>query len=204
MKIKPLIIEDIDFISDLQPEGWDNILPKINFYIEADHCFPIKVVYERKMIGIGSIIVHHDTAWLGHIIVSEKERGSGIGKIITERLIEIAECKQCKTIHLIATDLGAPVYEKVGFLTKTEYLFFKNIKIENLLINFESICNYSTQYKSAIFEIDRYCSKEDRICELENHLEGSFVYKNNDTIEGFYLPTLGEGLIIANNAQAGN
>src|SRR5688572_32638579 len=36
--------------------------------------------------------------------------------------------QQCETIYLIATELGAPVYEKCGFETETEYLYFKDLK----------------------------------------------------------------------------
>lgn len=203
MKIESLIIEDVEFISTLQPEGWDNILPKVRFYAESDYCFPIKILHNKKIAGIGATIIHNDTAWLGHIIVHEKERGKGIGRLITEKLIEIAKAKNCKTIHLIATDLGAPVYEKAGFVTQTDYLFFENVQIGSVAIDYESIYKYKPAYKNMLLEIDKFNSTEERSCELEGHLENAFIYLYKDKVEGFYLPTLGEGLIIANNQQAG-
>lgn len=203
MKIEPLIFDDINSLTELQPEGWGDIMPKIIFYIQSNFCFPIKIIAENEIIGIGATIIHHDTAWLGHIIVHKEKRGKGIGRLITEKLIEIAKSEKCQTIHLIATDLGAPVYEKAGFRTETEYLFFKDLKIENPVVNFENIHNYKEDHKNVITIIDKVNSAEERMCEIENHLEKGFVYYDKNTIEGFYLPTLGEGLIIANNSTAG-
>jgi len=203
VEIEPLIFNDINSITELQPDGWEDIIPKMNFYIQSNFCFPIKIIVENEIVGIGATIVHNDTAWLGHIIVHKEKRGKGIGKLITEKLIEISKSKKCKTIHLIATDLGAPVYEKVGFLTETEYLFFKDLKIENPTNNFEHIHKYRKEHKNEISIIDKVNSAEERMCEIENHLEKSFVYYEGNEIEGFYIPTLGEGLIIANNSRAG-
>lgn len=203
VKIEPLIFEDISVLSEFQAKGWNDILPGISFYVESDFCFPIKILYEKEIIGIGATIIHNNTAWLAHIIVKEKERGKGIGRLIAEKLVAIAKSKKCKTIHLIATELGTPIYEKVGFLAQTEYLFFQNVKIENIAIDYKSIYSYKEEYKSIILKIDKFNSAEERICELEKHLENTFVYQINEQVEGFYLPTLGEGLIIANNYKAG-
>lgn len=203
MKIEPLIFNDINSINELQPEDWEDIIPKINFYIGSNFCFPIKAIAENKIIGIGATIIHNDTAWLAHIIVHKEKRGKGIGKLITGKLIEIANSHKCQTIHLIATDLGALVYEKVGFQSETEYYFFKDLKIENSINNFEKIHKYKNEDKDTISIMDKVISKEDRICEIENHLENGFVYRDTKKVEGFYLPTLGEGLIIANNSSAG-
>ena len=132
MEIQVLNHHDINFIAELQPEGWDSILPKMVFYVESSFCFPIKVIIDNKIVGLGATIIHENTAWLGHIIVHNENRGKGLGKLITQKLIEIAKQKQCQTILLIATEFGAPVYEKVGFVTQTEYLFFKDISLEKL------------------------------------------------------------------------
>ncbi len=201
--VEPLIEDDIDSITELQPAGWEDIAPNIAYYITSDFCFPIKIVIENEIAAIGATIVHNDTAWLGHIIVREKRRGQGIGRLITEKLVDIANSQNCQTIYLIATDLGAPVYEKVGFLTETEYLFFKDLDIENHASAFENIRNYTESDRKAVFEIDRATSGEERMCEIEGHLERGFVYHDKNGIDGFYLPTLREGLIIANSPIAG-
>ncbi|MBS1914944.1 MAG: GNAT family N-acetyltransferase [Bacteroidetes bacterium] len=194
---------DVEHIRELQPDGWGDISSPFDFYTKSSFCFPIKILSEDKTVGIGSTIVHYDVAWLGHIIVHPEYRNKGIGRLITETLINIAKEKNCKTVYLIATDLGAPVYEKVGFVTESEYLFFTNVKMETTASISENIILYEERFKEQVSLLDEITSGEDRMMHVEGFLESGFVYNNNATIEGFYLPTFGNGLIIASSTNAG-
>ncbi|HET9430081.1 MAG TPA: GNAT family N-acetyltransferase [Chitinophagaceae bacterium] len=203
MEVQPIVCSDLNPISSLQPAGWPDILPYYEHYTKAAFCFPIKVILDNKIVGIGTTIIHNDTAWLGHIIVHPDYRGKGIGRYITETLVTIAKQRECGTIYLIATDLGAPVYEKAGFSTETDYLFFKDIQLVNESPVPDKIVGYREEFRNQISTIDRANSGEERMFRLENHLQNGFVYCEDYGVEGFYLPTLGDGLIIANTPAAG-
>jgi len=203
MQILALEYEELDLISDLQPEGWNDIKPSFHFYVQSSFCFPIKVIIDGIIVGLGATIIHNDVSWLGHIIVHADQRGNGIGKFITQSLIDIAKQNKCETIYLIATKLGVPVYEKLGFITDTEYLFFKDIKVDKELLISDKIMPYKQDFKNEISIIDKIATGEARMMHLEDALENGFVYINNHKIEGFYLPSLGDGLIVANNSSAG-
>ncbi|MFA5833347.1 MAG: GNAT family N-acetyltransferase [Bacteroidota bacterium] len=203
MNIKILQHTDIRLLPTVQPDGWSDIIPHFDFYTSSPFCFPIKVTIDDTIVGIGTTIIHHDVAWLAHIIVHKEYRKRGIGQFITEALVEDAKSKNCETIYLLATDLGAPVYEKVGFETETEYLFFKEIKLgksEKLLVNIEL---YKEEFSEEVERMDRIISSEVRMFHLKSHLPHGFVYKNNSSIDGFYFPTFGDGLILANTKSAG-
>src|SRR4030095_1343271 len=120
----------------------------------------------------------------------------------TETLLNSSEVKKCETVYLIATELGAPVYEKLGFETETEYLYFKDVTIEKDIIISPMIYPYELSFKTQVADIDKTNSAEDRIFHLEPHLKKGYVY-SPDKIEGFYLPSFGDGLIIANKPSAG-
>ena len=124
MNIHPLKPDDLAHIPALLPPGWDTALPAIQFYTASDFCFPIKVSIDHKIVDTSTAIIHHEVAWLAHIIVHPDFRNQGIGKLITESLVKMAHAKSCDTLYLLATELGEPVYRKVGFETETEYLFF--------------------------------------------------------------------------------
>lgn len=203
MEIQALNHNDVNLLHDLQPDGWPDITPNFYFYTASPFCFPIKIIIDGKIAGIGAAIIHHEIAWLGHIIVHAEQRGKGIGSYITETLIDIAKQHNCQTINLIATGLGAPVYEKAGFTTETEYLFFKDINLGKQPAFSPHIKPYGKAFREQIAETDHLTSQEDRMFFFEEHLAGGFVYCSNNIVEGFYLPTLGEGLIIANTAPAG-
>jgi GNAT superfamily N-acetyltransferase len=201
MEVQPLNDNDVNLLGDLQPGDWPDITPSFCFYTTSSFCFPIKIIIDGKIAGIGATIIHHEIAWLGHIIVHPEHRGKGIGAYITQTLVDIAKQHDCETINLIATDLGAPVYEKAGFTTETEYLFFKDVHIASALS--PHVIPYKKEFREQIADIDYLTSQEDRMFFFEEHLAGGLVHCNNNIAEGFYLPTLGEGLIIANTAAAG-
>lgn len=203
MDIQTLEHSDINLIPDLLPPGWEGVMPTIDFYTNSNFCFPIKVSIDKKIVGIGASIIHKDTAWLAHIIVHPDYRNQSIGKLITQTLVESSNSKCCDTIYLLATDLGEPVYKKVGFETETEYLYFKGEKAIGAFTNSENIVAFNSDFKKQISNLDRQVSGEDRMLQLEQHLSSGVVYLQDNDVMGFYLPSLGDGLIIANTNSAG-
>src|SRR6187431_2112813 len=204
MTIETLNNSDVSLLDELQPSGWGTILPAHEFYTtNTDFCSSIRINNDTKIVGIGTTVIHNDVAWLAHIIVHSENRNQGIGQLITQSLVKDSQAKKCDTIYLIATDLGAPVYTKAGFETETEYLFFKDIKAEESWRISGNILPFHPDHKTAIAAIDKLTSGEDRMFHLERHLKDGFVYHNKTVIEGFYLPTFGEGLILATSEEAG-
>lgn len=203
MQILALAYEELNLISDLKPEGWNDIQMSFSFYVQSSFCFPVKVVIDDTIVGLGAAIIHNDVAWLGHIIVHADQRGNGIGQRITHALIDIAKQNNCETIYLIATELGVPVYEKLGFIADTEYLFFKDINLDKELLISDQIVPYKQGFRDEISIIDQVAAGENRMMHLEEALKNGFVYIDHHKVEGFYLPALGDGLIVANNSSAG-
>ena len=117
---------DLDAVAGLQPDGWPDIFPSIEYYCKSDFCFPLKATLARKVVGIGTAIIYGYTAWLAHIIVSPDHRNAGIGSAITKALIDLSQRNSCRSLLLIATTLGEPVYKKFGFEVETKYLFFNH------------------------------------------------------------------------------
>jgi GNAT superfamily N-acetyltransferase len=203
LKTEPLLPSDLIHIPTLQPDGWYNIQPTHAFYTSVDFCFPLKLVIDGRIAGIGTGIVHGDVAWLGHIIVLPDFRNRGLGGIITKALVENMHAKNCKTIYLIATELGEPVYKKLGFETETEYVFFKDL-VKNIDWNPSSeVTPYNPSHKEQIATIDKLVSGEDRMFHLERFLSNGFVHITDETVNGFYLPDFGDGFILATKLNAG-
>lgn len=203
MTFEPIQISDLPVITRLSPEGWGNVTIKIQHYIESPFCFPIKLLVDQKIVAIGATIVHDHVAWLGHIIVDPDERGKGYGKIMTSELIRIAKLNNCTSIQLIATDMGAPVYTKIGFQESSSYLFFEGIELTHFEEPDNNILPYQSNFKQALLALDLTIAAENRRCEIEPHFISGFIYVENKIVHGYYLPSLGEGLIVANKQAAG-
>jgi len=201
LKIEQVTAANLKEIPFLQPEGWPDILPSIKEYCTLDFCFPLKATLENTLVGIGTAIFHGSTAWLGHIVVRKDYRNFGIGTTITQSLIELVQKKPCKSILLIATALGEPVYKKLGFGIQTHYAFFENgsIPVEES----RQIRPFEQKYEGHLLALDHSISGENRVQLFKQHLSNARLYIDNNNLLGFYLPTLGEGLIIAGTADAG-
>jgi N-acetylglutamate synthase and related acetyltransferases len=202
MEIKPVEVSDVSALSHLQPAGWVNIMPVFDFYVNSSSCFPIKVMMDNKIVGLGTTIIHSDVAWLGHIIVDSDYRCRGIGSRITRTLIEISEKYRCSTIYLIATELGEFIYKKIGFVTETEYLVHTDVRKKDWVIS-DHIYPYEHRYREEIRKLDKQISGEDRMIHLEEHFKSGRIYYSNNRLEGYYMPTWGEGLIIASTEKGG-
>lgn len=54
-------------------------------------------------------------AWIGMVLVDETYRGQGLGKITFQTCLNEAKALGVETLGLDATDMGEPIYRKVGF-----------------------------------------------------------------------------------------
>jgi hypothetical protein len=194
---------DLNEIRKLQPEGWTDIVPEYELYVRKKFCFPIKAMLDNEMVGIGTLIVFESTAWLAHIIVDINHRNSGIGFQITEKLINDGTDKSAETFLLIATELGFPVYKKFGFSAVSAYSFLKREKPWRDSLLSPNIFPYENSFESKIYELDEKISAENRRALLTDFLKNALIYIKDNSLQGFYLPHLGEGLILASTTEAG-
>jgi len=196
------LITDIEEINELSPENWGNIGPKIELYLKMDFCHSIKIMENNEIIGIGTAILYGDTSWIAHLIVKDSFRNKGFGTKILNYLCEYCKNNGYKTILLFATDMGYPLYKKYGFEIQTEYVQYAKTKdIENNLS--QNIKRIEKNDFQKILNLDKIVTGEDRKKLLYNFIDDGYVYKNNNIINGYYLCNVGEGLIIANNKEAG-
>lgn len=203
MEVSEITHQDIEELKDLQPEGWPDIIPHVNFYISSSFCIPVKLLINKRIVGMGAAVFHSDSAWLGHIIVHTEFRNRGIGTYITQFLISAVNKKKYSTISLIATEMGEPIYQKLGFRKITEYCFFRSENLFPALSDTKQIKNGTKIPFHKILELDRVVSGENRSLLLECYLPTSKVFLNGNEVVACFLPDLGEGLIIAKDKHAG-
>ncbi|MCK5345090.1 MAG: GNAT family N-acetyltransferase [Candidatus Heimdallarchaeota archaeon] len=203
MQFRDITYDDLGEIRNLQPEDWPDIVPEFEYYIRKIFCFPTKVMSNNKIVGVGTLIVFGNTAWLTHIIVDQDHRNSGIGFHITEKLINDGNNKSVKSFLLIATELGLPVYKKAGFRILSEYQYLNRDKPWKNFPLSPNIYPYEDVFDLRIYELDEKISGENRKSLLTDYLENTLVYIQDNSVSGFYMPGLGEGLIYASTAEAG-
>lgn len=186
----------------LQPDGWRPIIPCYEFYVATRYCNPIKCVIDGRIVAIGSSIEHRGTAWLAHIIVHNLFRRQGIGTAITQVLMDhLLKNRPVKSIHLIATPIGEPLYRQLGFLRASEYVFLRG---GSTLVDAEtSIESFSPRHRKAGIKMDYETTSEERAELLEPHWKNGCFTTKGGRLTGFYMPTLGEGFILAISQESG-
>jgi len=196
-------IADFEQLENLQPPNWGALIPRFQEFMQSPKSHPIKLTMDEKLIGVGTTILHEDSAWLACIIIHEDHRNKGLGAMITKELIDKIDQQKHSTIFLDATEFGFPVYHKMGFQIEG---FYTHLRLEGMKPSYylnSNIFNFDPQWESQVLNLDLFCSNENRSFVLKKHLQKAKIYLVNQKVEGFYLPTLNDGLIIANNQDAG-
>ena len=193
----------LDQLEKLPPESWQSNAYNLFMYNEWQPWFhPCQVVDGQKLAGFGMLFHFNDVAWLGWIVVDKKYRGNGIGKSISEHLVKEGKKLGADKLILTATEMGYPIYQKLGFET-TSYYHFLTVPANYRPVFEKSKIRQSTKTDlTTIGQLDFQATGEDRTALLENHLENTFVYVGAK-VEGFFIDSLGDGFIVASNAVAG-
>jgi len=73
------------------------------------------------VVGTGSGLSFGATGWIGGVGVEPGSRGQGIARAVTEGISEWLRGAGARTLLLQATDLGRPVYDRLGFEAEGRY-----------------------------------------------------------------------------------
>jgi GNAT superfamily N-acetyltransferase len=202
--IREMEWEDLENIREFQPEGWSDVAELFRYNLDTAFCLPLKLVREDRMVAVGNIIFNEDSAWLSQIIVHPTQRNKGLGKLITQALIDRIDPLTCNSVLLDATFLGYPVYKKMGFEFVSEYLHFTAPAVMlNPKTHSPCLKPYEEKYLEQIIMLDQMATGEKRKMKLMEEMARSILWVNGETVEAVYFPSLGKGPVIASNAHAG-
>lgn len=207
--IRNMVYEDIDEAKTLIPKNWGDSTDILIKYVNDKNAHPIVVERDGAIIGMGCALFYEGTAWFGHIVVKREMQRQGIGDVIVSQLIQLCKQRKIQTISLIASKEGEGLYLKFGFVKEEAYVYMERVTtVEG--VDRESMNNadrellpVAKEEYEQILALDEAVTNEKRSNFLLGYLEHAYVYKQNDKICGFYVPTLGEGVMIASNEDAG-
>jgi len=117
-----MTFDDVDVATDvLVGGGWGNRRAFFKFAVEHARCWPLVAEVDDGIVGTGIATANGPVGWVGMIFVDEGLRGRGIGTILTQAVIERLETEGCATLALLASPLGRPIYERLGFRPDMDY-----------------------------------------------------------------------------------
>ena len=82
--------------------------------LAPETCFV--AVLDGVIVGMACAVQYDRWAYIGPMAVAPECQGTGIGRLLLERLVETLEVRRCLTMMLDATEAGEPLYRKFGFV----------------------------------------------------------------------------------------
>jgi len=202
--ITPFDPRHLDQLNLMPPETWQSNAYDLFIHNEWQPWFhPYQVIDQQKLVGFGMLFHFGEVAWFGWILVHKKYRNRGIGTAISKHLMQESSRLGATTFLLTASEMGAPIYEKLGFRTTSYYQIFSPPL--RLKTNFDrsKIRHATTADMDSIAELDFKATGELRTPLLQHYINETLIFEDTKP-EGFFIPTLGNGLLIANTTEAGN
>jgi predicted N-acetyltransferase YhbS len=120
--IRPMTPGDVDPIVDLfLAHHWGDRRINLEFVIGHPETRPFVADAEGVVVGTGVVSLNGPVAWIGTVFVAPDWRRRGVGLELTQATIDAADDAGCRTLVLVATDAGRPMYERLGFEEQTWY-----------------------------------------------------------------------------------
>jgi len=90
-------------------QDWANVLA-----LEPEGCWVYEA--EGKVAGSTTVVCYgRDLAWIGMVLVLPECRGRGYARALMEHALGFLEQRRVRVVRLDATDMGRPLYAKLGF-----------------------------------------------------------------------------------------
>lgn len=191
--IRPMTAADTEAAAELLRRGdWGERAERLVFFdwaISRPTVAPLVAERDGEIVGTGVGSAHGPVGWVGTIFVEPARRGSGLGRAVTRAVIADLEARGCRTLVLIATSMGRPVYEREGFDVLDDQVRFS---IDGLPADAGPPDPLVRAFAPADFEaivaLDRFATGEDRRAVLASLLTPSSTWiarSPDDTIRGY-------------------
>lgn len=121
-RIRRMTLADVDRTSDaMLREGWGDRRVKLRFVAGHPGCLPLIAEADGAVVGTGVGTFNGPVGWIGTIWVDPDWRRRGLGRALTVATMEAGEAAGCRAFVLVATTVGQPLYEGLGFEVQTWY-----------------------------------------------------------------------------------
>ena len=205
MLTRPMTAGDLAGAESIGAEvGWPGRRVRFDFFLRHPFCEAFAAEVEGEMVGMGFGTRNGTVGWLGLICVSPRNRRCGIGSALTERVADRLEKLGCGTLVLTATEMGRPVYERLGFRTETFYHEYSGPGLEREAPE-PGVRRMSPEDLPAVCALDLRLTGEEH-SHLLHAFEGSgwLATCEDGGVRGYHLPVpWGGGPLIAGDIDAG-
>ena len=121
-----MTVDDVDAAADaILRDDWGDRRGTFAFVAAHDRCRGFVATVGRTVVGTGIATLNGPVGWIGTIWVDQSHRRQGLGRALTKATIDAAESAGCRTLVLVATEAGRPLYEGLGFEIQSRYVILE-------------------------------------------------------------------------------
>jgi predicted N-acetyltransferase YhbS len=115
--IRPAVTGDIKQMSGvLDRAGLSSAKPELLEFSLADPGTRLFLACQGdRVVGVASCVCFGRTGWLGNVAVEDDVRGRGLGSKLSQQAVDYVRRAGAQTVLLTATELGKPIYKRLGF-----------------------------------------------------------------------------------------
>jgi len=124
MDLRPMRPTDLDGLSAaILADDWGDRRSWLEFVTGHPACRAMVAVDgDDRAFATAVVTLNGPVGWIGTVWVAPAGRRSGVGRALTAAVIAEADAAGCRTLVLVATDAGRPLYEGLGFAVQTWYV----------------------------------------------------------------------------------
>jgi ribosomal protein S18 acetylase RimI-like enzyme len=193
-RLRPMRPTDLEpAVAAILADEWGDRRAWFAFALASSSCHVVVAQDgDGEIAGTGVATINGPVGWIGTIWVAPAHRRHGLGRALTEATIDAADAAGCRTLVLVATDRGRPLYEGLGFEVQTWY---RTMEAPGLAATTDGspddgrVRAYRGDDLEAIAALDRRATGEDRrgvIAGLAG-ADGTRVLDRVDGIAGFVI-----------------
>ncbi len=119
---------DVDAAAELiLGNDWGVRREWLEFATTQPACIPFLAETDDEIVGTGVGTANGPVGWIGTIFIAPDRRGHGLGRAITQAIIDRLDAAGCRSLVLVATSEGRRLYERMGFEVQTQYRILQAI-----------------------------------------------------------------------------
>jgi predicted N-acetyltransferase YhbS len=103
-------------------DHWGDRRVNLGFVASHPGMRPFLAEAGGEVVGTGVLCVNGSVGWIGTVWVEPSWRRRGVATGLTQATIDAADEAGCRTLVLVATSEGRPLYERFGFKVETWYI----------------------------------------------------------------------------------
>ncbi|HWI53934.1 MAG TPA: GNAT family N-acetyltransferase [Symbiobacteriaceae bacterium] len=185
MQIRPLTPADLTAaIEVVARNGWHGVPEQFAFQMDHPPCHQFVAEADGEIVGTG-VATHRGTVgWLGQITVAAGYRNRGLGTAMTGHLMAELSGLGCRTLLLFATEMGRPIYERLGFTVESEFVVWTGPGLAAVPSD-PRLRPIAPDDLPWVCALDQAAMGQDRSAQLHAFGHTGWVYAD----EGFLIPT---------------